>query len=316
MFCQILRLDFFVAYHIYTSFILQKYMRILMLLLWLIFWSLGSVVMTRFSNGLTWSKLRGFFFGYSQCPQCQHRLHAKDLVPLMSYLVQWGKCRYCSKRIPRIYPVLELLSAWMFVASYFLLKDSWTPILVFWLLTNRLLLLLLVYDLQTYELHMPIWIFLALVWIVANIFLPQWNLRYAFLSALVFGGLFTAIYFFARRYAKMRFKQTMDGFGQGDVYLAISVWMFVPLILALSGMLFSWWMLANILILFILLSSILGLIRSVFQYIVWKLTRNSQPSTLNAQFHIIPFFPAMIIAFWLMAWKISFFISLLFPLAW
>ena len=37
---------------------------------------------------------------------------------------------------------------------------------------NRLLILLLIYDLQTYELHFVIWILLVLLALAANIFLP------------------------------------------------------------------------------------------------------------------------------------------------
>lgn len=282
-----------------------------MLFLWLIFWSLGSVVITRFSDGVNRHKVRGFFIGYSQCPQCQHRLYAKNLVPVISYLFQWGKCYYCNKKIPRIYPVLELLSASIFVATYFLLSEFWTSLLIFWLLINRLLLLLLVYDLQKYELHTIVRILLIVVWILTNIFLPEWNFVYALLSAIIFGVVFTAIYFFARRYTNMRFKQPMDWFGQGDVYLAISIWIFVPLILSLSWIPFSWWTLVNVLILFILLSSILGLIQSAFQYIL-----HVKFKFQNLKLNIVPFFPAMIIAFWLITWQVTFFISLLFPLAW
>jgi len=288
---------------------------LLIIILWLIFGSLGSVVMTRFSDGVTRTKLRGFFFGYSQCPQCKHRLQARNLIPVVSYLVQWRKCEYCKKDIPRIYPVLEILSAGIFVLTYFFLKDFWTPILIFWLLTNRLLILLLVYDLQQYELHMIARTCLVVVWILANVFLPGWNLWYMFLSALLFGFVFTGIYFFAKRYAKMRFKQT-EWFGQGDVYLAVAVWIFVPILLSLQWIAFSWWMLANVLILFILLSSIIWLIRSWIQFILYKRFHNSEFWILNSKLNIVPFLPAMIIAFWLLSWKLSFFISLLFPLAW
>lgn len=280
-------------------------MWILMIILWRIFGSLGSVVMTRFADGVTRTKLRGFFFGYSECPECKHRLVAKDLIPLISYFSLWGKCRYCGKRISRIYPFLELLCALAFLLTYALLKDFWTPILIFWLLTNRLLIIILTYDLQAFELHMISRTLLALVWILANICLAAWNLRYTFLSVLIFGGVFTWIYFFAKRYAKMRFKKNMEWFGEGDVYLAVVIWIFIPLIMSTSWIALSWWMLVNVLILFILLSSILGLLWSGLQFLLsWKFTK------------IIPFFPAMIIAFWLLAWKMAFFIHLLFPLAW
>ncbi len=296
-------------------------------ILWLIFGSLGSVVMTRFADGVTQAKLRGFFFWYSQCPQCKHRLKAIDLIPVVSYLVQWGKCRYCWKKISRIYPVSEVLCAGIFVLTYFFLKDFWTTTLIFWLLTNRLLILLLIYDLQTYELHMIAWILLMIVWILANVFAPGWNIRFAFLSALLFSGIFLCIYLFAKRYAKLRFKKDMEWFGEGDIYLAAGIWILVPIVLSFHNIpLFSWWMIINVLLLFIVLSSILGLIRSGFQYIwnlkftIWNLQfgnrsttfENSELWILHSTLHIIPFFPAMIIAFRLIVWKAPYFISLFF----
>lgn len=282
-----------------------------MIILWLIFGSLGSVLLTRFADGVTRTKLRGFFFWNSQCPHCHHRLTTKNLIPLVSYLVQWGKCEYCRKKISRIYPVLELLCAGIFVATYFLLKNFWTPILIFWLLTNRLLILLLVYDLQKYELHMIARILLTIAWILANLLLTAWNLRYAFLTAVLFGGVFTGIYFFAKRYAKMRFNQT-EWFGEGDIYVAVTIWIIVPIVLSLQWIIFSRWTIMNVLILFVLMSSIIGLIWSGSQYIFQKIFHNSEFWTLSSKLNIIPFFPAMIIAFRIIAWKVQFFINLLF----
>lgn len=279
-------------------------MRIVIIFLGLIFWSLGSVVMTRFSDGVTRTSLRGFFFGRSQCPECKHVLKAKNLVPVVSYLVQWGKCEYCWKKISRIYPVLELLCVGIFLITYFLLKDFWTPTLVVWLVTNRLLILLLVYDLKTYELHMIVRMLLMAVWVWANIFLLG-NIRNAFFAVMLFGVVFMCIYFFAKRYAKMRFKKNMEWFGEGDVYLAAGIWIFVPILFSMQWISFSWMMLAKTLILFVVLSSIIGLIRAWLQYLITK--KSSK---------IIPFFPAMIIAFWIFAWKLWFFISLVFPLVW
>jgi len=280
-------------------------MRILILLLWLIFGSLGSVVMTRFADGLTRTKLRGFFFGFSQCPQCKHRLVMKDLVPVVSYLVQWGKCRYCNKKIPRIYPVLELLCAWIFVLTYFLLKDFWIERLVFWLLMNRFLILLLIYDLKKYELHMIVRILLMTLWILANINVSGGNDWNFLMSTIIFGVTFLLIYFFAKRYVKMRFKKHEEWFGEGDIFLAVSIWTLFPIIISFHHLPFSLMILVNVLILFVLMSSIIGLIRALLQYLVTKKASK-----------IIPFFPAMIIAFWILAWKLSFFISLLFPFAW
>jgi len=291
-------------------------MRILMIFLWLIFWSLGSVVMTRFSDWITRVKLRGFFFGRSQCPECKHILKAKNLVPVVSYLVQWGKCAYCKKKISRIYPVLELLCAGIFVATYFLLQDFWIETLVFWLLMNRLLVLLLVYDLQKYELHMVLRILLTTLGIVANINISGGSDGNFLISTIMFWVTFLLIYLFAKRYVHMRFKKHEEWFGQGDVFLAVTIWLLFPIIFSFQHLSFSLMMIAKTLILFVILSSIIGLLRAWLQYLFSKILLNSEFWILNSKLNIIPFFPAMIIAFWILAWKLSFFISLVFPLAW
>ncbi len=53
----------------------------------------------------------------SMCPNCKHVLGAKDLVPLFSWLALKGKCRYCKAKISKQYPIVELLTALLFVFS-------------------------------------------------------------------------------------------------------------------------------------------------------------------------------------------------------
>lgn len=47
----------------------------------------------------------------SHCPQCRHRLSVLDNIPLFSWLLLRGRCRYCRTRISAQYPLVELLSA-------------------------------------------------------------------------------------------------------------------------------------------------------------------------------------------------------------
>lgn len=54
----------------------------------------------------------------SHCPGCGHRLKALDLVPLLSYMLLKGRCRYCSVIIPARYPLVELTAAVFFGAAY------------------------------------------------------------------------------------------------------------------------------------------------------------------------------------------------------
>ncbi|WP_109124916.1 A24 family peptidase [Dyella sp. C11] len=47
----------------------------------------------------------------SHCPHCKHPLAAHDNIPLFSWLLLRGRCRYCKTPISIQYPLVELLSA-------------------------------------------------------------------------------------------------------------------------------------------------------------------------------------------------------------
>ena len=46
----------------------------------------------------------------SSCPHCQARIRWYDNIPLLSYLLLWGKCRSCKKRISIRYPIIEAVT--------------------------------------------------------------------------------------------------------------------------------------------------------------------------------------------------------------
>lgn len=60
----------------------------------------------------------------SACPHCGKRLSAGELIPVISFLVQGGKCRECKRRISPIYPAMELLTGCLFAAGY--IHFGWT----------------------------------------------------------------------------------------------------------------------------------------------------------------------------------------------
>lgn len=55
----------------------------------------------------------------SHCPNCGTRLKPYDLIPLLSYLITRGKCRYCSMKISPRYFLVELLTAVLTVTLFF-----------------------------------------------------------------------------------------------------------------------------------------------------------------------------------------------------
>ena len=54
----------------------------------------------------------------SHCPVCEHPLSVWDNVPVFSYLLLRGRCRHCGTRISLKYPLVEIASSVVFVASY------------------------------------------------------------------------------------------------------------------------------------------------------------------------------------------------------
>ncbi|MDE3155639.1 MAG: prepilin peptidase, partial [Acidobacteriota bacterium] len=69
----------------------------------------------------------------SHCPNCQHQLAWFENVPVLSYVVLRGRCRQCRTRISPMYPLIELVTAIVFVAT-------WLQIGPGWLLGSRLVL--------------------------------------------------------------------------------------------------------------------------------------------------------------------------------
>ena len=52
--------------------------------------------------------------GRSFCPYCGHILSWKDLIPVLSFLILRGKCRYCQKPISLQYPLVEIATLSLF----------------------------------------------------------------------------------------------------------------------------------------------------------------------------------------------------------
>lgn len=87
-----------------------------LLFLFLIGASIGSflnVVIDRFATN------RSIIKGRSYCESCKKTLETRDLIPLISFLLLKGKCRYCSKKISARLFLVELITGILFVFIFF-----------------------------------------------------------------------------------------------------------------------------------------------------------------------------------------------------
>ena len=88
----------------------------LYLIIFFIFGSvMGSffhVLATRLSNGLSIVKPA------SHCDKCKHVLKWYELIPILSYITQGGKCRVCKTKLPISYVLMEICTGILFAVCY------------------------------------------------------------------------------------------------------------------------------------------------------------------------------------------------------
>lgn len=108
-----------------------------------------------FFNALAWRLHSGqdMLRDRSRCEYCNHLLAPKDLVPVASWLMLKGKCRYCKARLSWHHPSIELLVGLLFVLSFaaWPYSDATIPVMVLlgiWLLMVGFYVSLAIYDLR------------------------------------------------------------------------------------------------------------------------------------------------------------------------
>ena len=67
----------------------------------------------------------GIVIERSHCPHCKHQLSWYENIPVFSYLALRGKCRHCGTKISPQYPLVELLTMLLVVASVWRFGFGW-----------------------------------------------------------------------------------------------------------------------------------------------------------------------------------------------
>ena len=149
------------------------------------------------------------FAGRSFCQACNRKLSAIDLVPVFSFIFLGGKCRTCKAKISWQYPLVEILTAFVFL---FLFRSPLA--LVAWCL----LIVIMIYDWR----HKIIpdglaFAFGILTLIVAVLNNPNSDL----FLALFWGPLFAAPFFLLWYFSKG------EWVGLGDAKLGLGIGWFL-----------------------------------------------------------------------------------------
>ncbi len=191
--------------------------------------------------------------GRSRCSKCAHVLSAKDLVPVLSHLFLKGRCRYCHSRLSLQYPIVEIMTAFVFVLIFWRVSNTYSElwqIVLFFIVYAKifsLLIVMSVYDIRHYILPWKLMkLFLVLCFTVPIIIgfmnnsLSLEHITAGFITALPFW----LIWYFS--------KGRMIGFG--DIELMCGLGFLLGISAGFSAILISFWIGAAFVFLKILLS--------------------------------------------------------------
>lgn len=155
-----------------------------------------------------------------RCPHCETALGTRELVPVVSWLAQRGRCRHCQEHLTVAYPLVELTTAGVFAlaAARF---HTWWVVIPFWLFFAMLVAVSTV-DLFRYRIPdrvvFPTLVvgFLAIVVVSTQHFDLPSAILHAVIGALLFSGVLFVMSVMPG-----------GGMGFGDVKLALVLGMFL-----------------------------------------------------------------------------------------
>jgi len=203
----------------------MEYNTAVYLILGIYFFVIGAIFGS-FLNMLVYRINKGEkIFGRSYCDYTKKPLKVIDLIPIFSFLIFKGKCRDCHKKIPFIYPFIEILTglvsllAFLKVSTFINITEvNIAQILLYWFLIFIICFVFIFfgyYDYLYWEIDsrsIYLSLILLVVFNIVNFFQPL-----PFLSSTldnILGGVILAGFIF------IIFKLTSGGgMGEGDIYL-------------------------------------------------------------------------------------------------
>jgi leader peptidase (prepilin peptidase)/N-methyltransferase len=174
----------------------------------------------------------------SHCTSCGRTLAWYENVPIVGWLALRGRCRTCGERISIVYPIVELVTAIVFVSGY--LIYGWTPLLAARLLFACAMIVLFVIDLQHRILPNVITLPGIVIGFVCSLFLEP-GVMSSLIGIAIGGGIPWAMY---ELWLLIRHE---EGMGFGDVKM-----------LAMIGAFLGWQLVLFTLMVASLLGSVVG----------------------------------------------------------
>jgi leader peptidase (prepilin peptidase)/N-methyltransferase len=174
----------------------------------------------------------GIALSRSRCPSCGHGIRAHENIPLISYLMLGGKCSSCKSRISFRYPLVEFVTAVLFVVTIWHFGPSVQGLSA--LVLTSFLIAMTGIDIDHQLL--PDNLTIPLMWL--GIVLSFWSVHIDLASSVI--GAIAGYLFLWSIYHLFRLLTGKEGMGYGDFKLlaALGAWLgwgMLPLIILLSS---------------------------------------------------------------------------------
>lgn len=153
-------------------------MSLLFFVLGTIFGSFYNVVAYRLPKG------ESIIYPNSHCPICNHQLKPLELIPILSYILQKGKCVNCKSKISIFYPISEIICGLLFMICY--LSFGFSLELIIALTFTSMLIIVILSDYYYMIIEDSVLIFFSILLIIEIYFISGLNvLLNSLLSALI-----------------------------------------------------------------------------------------------------------------------------------
>lgn len=177
--------------------------------------------------------------GRSKCLSCGEALRASDLIPIISYFLLRGRCRYCKTPYGISSVVIEVIFGVVLLALYhFILRDSPTLLISTWWLVYYTLLFIVLGVMALYDRahsFIPVSFlisFLSLTLLMLGIHLKSSPSLETFIAPLIVAAPFFLVWAITKG----------KGVGFGDVILFFGVGAFFGIYEGLAVFILSVWM--------------------------------------------------------------------------
>ena len=150
----------------------------------------------------------------SHCDNCKHLLKWYELIPIISYCIQKGRCRSCGVKIPFLTVLIEIITSLSFMLSYYLFKFDY----MFYasLILFSLTIIIFISDFKYYIINdSPLFVAIILILGLKFYFFGF----KAFYMAILSGLIMFLVLLTVKLFGDKAFKK--ESLGGGDIKLAI-----------------------------------------------------------------------------------------------